>query len=193
MSINTESRAGTSTLPANDAAGPTSGSLGRYRAWVTQHPVAASLLAGLVATHVATIIGYWMPGIGLRELDWNRINGMLYTPEASTDVQFLSGGIFHYLDGIVFSVIFAVLLFPLLKWRSTMVGNLLKGLLFGTVLATISVAFMNPRVYFPDGNVGFFSHNLGWQFILAVYLWHWVFGAHLGAIYNPLEERSADA
>ena len=129
--------------------------------------------------------------IGLPQLDWNRVNGMIYTPTASVDVQFLSGGIFHYLDGLVFSVLYAAALFPLLRWRSTVVGNLLKGLLFGTVLATISCAFMTPRVYFPNQDVGFFSHNLGWQTILAVYLWHWVFGAHLGAIYNPEEERSS--
>ena len=97
--------------------------------------------------------------------------------------------LFHYLDGIAFSVIFAVLLFPLLKWRSTVVGNLLKGLLFGTILATISVGFMTPQVYFPDADVGFFSNNLGWKSALSVYVWHWVFGAHLGAIYNPEEER----
>jgi len=192
MSSSTESIPGKSAFPSssltNDVADRPDGSLGRYRAWVTQHPVAASLLAGLVATHVATIIGYWMPGIGLPQLDWNRVNGMIYTPKASADVQFLSGGVFHYLDGLVFSVLYAVALFPLLTWRSTVVGNLLKGLLFGTVLATISCAFMTPRVYFPDGDVGFFSNNLGWQTILAVYLWHWVFGAHLGAIYNPEEE-----
>jgi hypothetical protein len=195
MSSNTQSILGTGASPAsvltNDLAGLTADASGRYRAWVTQHPVAAALLAGLVATHVATIIGYWMPGIGLPQLDWNRVNGMIYTPTASVDVQFLSGGIFHYLDGLVFSVLYAAALFPLLRWRSTVVGNLLKGLLFGTVLATISCAFMTPRVYFPNQDVGFFSHNLGWQTILAVYLWHWVFGAHLGAIYNPEEERSS--
>lgn len=162
----------------------------RYRAWVSEHPVAAALLGGLVATHVATIIGYWMPGIGLPQLDWNRVNGMIYTPNASPDIQFLSGGIFHYLDGILFSVLYAVALFPLLRWRSTAGGNVLKGLLFGTVLATISCAFMTPFVYYPNADVGFFSVNLGFPTIFAVYLWHWVFGAHLGTIYSP-EERSA--
>jgi len=45
------------------------------------------------------VVGYFMPGIGLPQLDWNRINGMIYTPKASPDVQFLSGGVFHYVDG----------------------------------------------------------------------------------------------
>jgi hypothetical protein len=157
-----------------------------YRAWVSGHRVSAALLAGLVATHMATVVGYFMPGVGLPQLDWNRINGAIYTPKASPDVQFLSGGIFHYVDGIVFTAVFVIAVYPLLGWRSTALGNAVKGLFFGTLLATISCAFMIPRVYFPHAHVGFFSHHLGWKLVLAVYLWHWVYGLHLGLIYNPL-------
>ena len=160
----------------------------RYRTWVSDHRVSAALLAGLVATHMATVVGYFMPGIGLPQLDWNRINGMIYTPKASPDVQFLSGGVFHYVDGIVFTAVFVVSVYPLLRWRSTALGNILKGLFFGTILATISCVFMIPRVYFPDAHVGFFSYHLGWKLILAVYVWHWVYGLNLGMIYNPLAQ-----
>jgi hypothetical protein len=153
--------------------------------WVRDHPAKAALLAGVVATHMATVVGYFMPGIGLPQLDWNRINGTIYTPKASPDLQFLSGGVFHYVDGLVFTALFVVAIYPFLRWQSTALGNVLKGLFFGTILATISVLFMIPRVYFPDAHVGFFSHNLGWKLILAVYLWHWVYGLHLGVIYNP--------
>jgi hypothetical protein len=48
--------------------------------------VSAALLAGLIATHLATVVGYFMPGIGLPQLDWNRINGAIYTPRASPPV-----------------------------------------------------------------------------------------------------------
>jgi hypothetical protein len=167
------------------ARGAPGGGVDRYRAWVSDHRVSAALLAAVVATHVATVIGYWMPGIGLPQLDWNRINGAIYTPNGSPDLQFLSGGVFHYVDGIVFTVVFVVAVYPLLRWRSTTFGNALKGLLFGTVLATISCAFMIPRVYLPDAHVGFFSHHLGWKLLLAVYVWHWVYGLNLGMIYNP--------
>src|SRR6266702_2786008 len=118
-----------------DARAEASGGFDRYRTWVTEHRVSAALLAAVVATHMATVIGYWMPGIGLPQLDWNRINGSIYTPESSPDVQFLSGGIFHYVDGIVFTAVFAVAVYPLLRWRSTALGNTLKGLFFGTILA----------------------------------------------------------
>ena len=178
-------RAHTDSATDRDARSEASGALDRYRTWVTDHRVSAALLAAVVATHMATVIGYWMPGIGLPQLDWNRINGSIYTPNLSPDLQFLSGGVFHYLDGIVFTVVFVVAVYPLLRWRSTTFGNALKGLFFGTILATISCAFMIPRVYFPAADVGFFSHNLGWQLLLAVFVWHWVYGLHLGMIYNP--------
>jgi hypothetical protein len=73
-----------------------------------------------------------------------------------------------------------------LPWRNTERGNLAKGLFFGTVLAIISCGFMVPLVYFPQFHPGFFSLNLGWKVILAIFLWHWVYGLHLGLIYNPL-------
>src|SRR6266702_7952655 len=116
--------AGDSAIRQDFAGGATTeGAVDRYRAWVGDHRVSAAALAGLVATHLATVVGYWMPGIGLPQLDWNRINGSIYTPNASPDLQFLSGGIFHYLDGIVFTVVFVVAVHPLLRWRSTTFGN----------------------------------------------------------------------
>jgi len=73
-----------------DVRAEASGGLDRYRTWVADHRVSAALLAAVVATHMATVIGYWMPGIGLPQLDWNRINGSVYTPNLSPDLQFLS-------------------------------------------------------------------------------------------------------
>lgn len=157
-----------------------------FRRWVTDHPVPAAVLAGLVATHLATVIGYWMPGVGLPQLDWNRVNGAIFTPNQSPNVQFVSGGFFHYADGVVLSVLFALLLHPRLPGRSTPLNNVLKGLAFGTLLTIIALVFMVPRVYLPHGHVGFFSVTLGWKFLLAVFLWHAVYGVHLGAVYNPL-------
>src|SRR5438046_5657095 len=128
-------RAHTDSAFGPDARADASGGLDRYRTWVTDHRISAALLAAVVATHIATVIGYWMAGIGLPQLDWNRINGSIYTPNLSPDLQFLSGGVFHYLDGIVFTVVFVVafLAFPRAKnggdvrtgdaWNGPLVAN----------------------------------------------------------------------
>ncbi len=156
-----------------------------WRVWVRDHLAASALLAGLVATQVATVVGYWLPGIGLPQLDWNRTNGAIFTPGTSASVQFLSGGIFHYIDGLVFAIIFAAGVYPWIPGRATALGNLAKAMLMGTGLALISVLFMIPRVYYPQYHPGFFSLHLGWKLVLAVFVWHWVWGLNLGLIFNP--------
>ncbi|MCK2244620.1 MULTISPECIES: hypothetical protein [unclassified Crossiella] len=166
------------------------GAVRSWRLWATRHRVAAALLAGLVATHVATIIGYWFQGVGLSRLDWNSANGFVYTPFGSAIEKFVIGGVFHYLDGIVFAVVFACALHPLLPWRNTQFGNLAKGLTLGTALAVVSVAFMTPYVYAParGAEAGFLSLDLGWKYIVAVFVWHWIYGLHLALVYNPLPD-----
>ena len=164
-----------------------------WRDWVTAHRLGAAFLAGFIATHIATIVGYWFPSIGLPKADFNTSNGLLYLgpgANASHSVVFWSGAMFHYTDGLIFAVLYAVAFHPAIPIRSTMRGNLLKGLIMGTVLATVVCVWMAPKVY-AIPHAGFFSANLGWKFILAIYLWHWVWGAHLGVVYNPWERRRA--
>jgi len=158
--------------------------IARWRDWATAHRAVAALLAGVVATHIATVFGFMEVGVGLPRLDYMTTNGGLYLPKASPNVQFLTGGLLHYADGIVFAVLFAAVVHPMLPWRSTPIGNILKGMLLGTVLATIVVGFLANYVYYPNAHLGFFAHNAGWKVIFATYLWHWVWGLHLGAIYN---------
>ncbi len=161
-----------------------------WRQWATRHRVAAALLAGLIAVHVASITGFWFGGFGLTRLDWNTANGLVYVPDAEPLPQFIIGGLHHYADGVLFAVIYAIALAPFLPLRSTMLGNLGKGLIFGTVLAIVALAVMTPLVYGParGTEAGFFSVNLGWNYALSVFIFHWVYGLHLGLIYNPLDE-----
>jgi hypothetical protein len=166
--------------------------LTNWRDWVTAHRVAAAILAGFVATHIATIVGYWFPSIGLPKADFNTSNGLLYLgPTAATTghpVVFWSGALFHYTDGIVFAIMYMLAFHPALPWRSSARGNLLKGLTMGTILAVVVCVWMAPRVY-DIPHAGFFSFGLGWKFVLAIFLWHWVWGLHIGVIYNPWDRR----
>jgi len=163
--------------------------IARWREWATVHRAAAALLGGIIATHIATVFGFMETGIGLPRLDWLSTNGVLYLPHGSPQTQLFFGAMFHYTDGIVFAVLYAAAFHPVLPWRSTPTGNILKGMLFGTVLATIAAGFLAERVYYPGLNVGFFANHLGWKSVFAIYLWHWVYGAHLGVIYNVKDGR----
>ena len=162
------------------------------RAIATRHKIATAIVGGLVATHLATMFGYWDHVFGLKVLDWNLGNGFQLLPpktaHASYVTTFLVGGGAHYLNGLCFALLFAFAVHPLIPIRNTALGNLAKGLIWGTVLAIVSAGFMTPYVFEPDAHLGFFSHRAGFLFILAIFIWHWIFGATLGTIYNPLPD-----
>jgi hypothetical protein len=153
--------------------------------------VVAALIGGLVAVHVATIIGLWMGDFGLKRLDWPTANGLVYIPHAGPVALFLVGGLFHYLDGMFFALVFALGLAPHRPFGSGTRGNLMRALAFGLVLSIVALLIMTPLVYAPArGSVaGFFSHNFGWQYIVGNLIFHLVYGLHLGLIYNPSDHR----
>jgi hypothetical protein len=153
---------------------------------VTKHPLGGALLSGFVATHIATVFGFWFHGIGLPDLNWPVANGFVVDPKGSIPVQFALGEFIHGIDGLVFTLIFALFLFPLFKWGNSSAGNMAKALIFSMVLATISAGFLVPYVYYPHFGAGVFASGYGWKTVFAIYLWHVVFGVNLGTMYNPL-------
>lgn len=164
-------------IPADDT-------LPRWRSWVTAHPVAGSLLAGAVATQLATVFGIWFTGFGLPQLNWPAANGSLIIPKASIGAQYFAGELSHFTDGIVFALLFALLFHPLVPVRNTLGGNLIKGIAYGTVLALISAAWWLPAVYAPH-HAGFLSTSFGWKLSFGIFLWHWIYGYFLGTVYCP--------
>ncbi len=162
-----------------------------WRIWVTRHPIAGALLSGFVATHIATLFGFFFPAFGLPQLNWPVVNGHLVLPHASPAVQFVIGDVLiHGLDGVVFTLIYAIVLFPFLSplvgRRVTPMANTVKALIFGLILATMSTGFLNPYAYFPHSGAGLFSTGFGWKLVFAIYLWHIVFATNLGMMYNPI-------
>jgi hypothetical protein len=166
-----------------------SSAVNRWRAQVTQHRVAFALLAGFLATHIATITGYWYPIWHWPKLDYGVLNGIILVPKADPTIQFVIGMIAHYGTGMCFALIYAFLIHPLLPGPNSVPANVLKALGFGMVLATFACLVWIPG-NFPNLHAGFFMHNLGWQTIAATYLWHVFYAVHLGALYSPLPEEA---
>jgi hypothetical protein len=167
-----------------------------WRVFVTERPLAGALVAGFVATHIATVTGYWYSGLnftagkGLPNLGWPAFNGLLLLPDQSPVAQFWAGTVYHLFTGMAFSMIFAFLLFPLFRWPNTVGANIRKALVFALALATISAGWWVPQL-FPQFHPGFFSTSLklngpAWKTIVGIYLWHIIYGLNLGALYSPL-------
>jgi hypothetical protein len=158
-----------------------------WRATIPKHRLSAVLVAAFVSTHIATVTGFWYRIIGLPNLDWPAFNGILLLPNATTNTQFWSGSIYHYMTGICYGIVFAYLIHPFLPFRNTIAGNIGKALIWGVVLATLSALLWVPR-NFPALHPGFFAHNLGAKTVLGIYIWHLVYGLNLGALYSPPPE-----
>jgi hypothetical protein len=182
--MTTLSSAPVSRLPADDT-------LPRWRAWVVAHPVGSSLLAGGVATQFATVFGIWFKGFGLPTLNWPTVNGALIIPTASPGAQYFAGWISHFADGVFFALLFALLFHPLVPLRNTILGNIIKGILYGSVLAIISAAWFVPYVAYPHVGAGIFSSGFGWKLVFGIFLWHWIYGYFLGSVYCPLPRQPA--
>jgi len=176
------------------------GSANRWRVMATTHPLAMALVAGILATHIATITGYWYHGIGLRDLDFPTFNGyLLFRPEMGTEefavfgvplpIRLLYGWTVHLFTGVVFAMVYAVLIQPMLKWRS----NMAKALAWGAVLAIISGLWWVP-VLFNEFDLGFAAWNFdGWKGIVAIFLWHAIWAVNLALFYNPLSDDEISA
>jgi hypothetical protein len=168
-----------------------------WRNWMRLHPVAGPALAGFIATHVATMIGYYLVGIGLPELPWADFNGFFLSTHAeaiSSSGSFFSGYMLHTFDGVVFAILFAALVRSRIPLPNTTLGGIAKGVIWGLVLGLISIGFLIPYVYLRVSHPSGFGGGLkpfsfggpnGWKLPFAVLLWHGIWGAILGQLYRP--------
>jgi hypothetical protein len=161
----------------------------RWRQWVDEHPVLGPALIGLIATQMATIIGYYLKGIGLPPVPWPLYNGALFAPtgEFGSPASFFAGQSIHMVDGVVLAILFVLTLHGRIPLPNTPQGNIGKGLVYGTVLAIISAGFLVPYVYVPKLGYGFFSFGTpdGWKLPASILLFHWSYGFFIGLLYNP--------
>ncbi len=168
----------------------------------------SGIIAAFVATHVATIFGLWFYGARLPKFDFPTLNGYIYLGVPfgfqHPDIAFAVGGVMHYIDGILFGLIFAIVVSPMMGRvvpalaPMTPTVNYVKGLIWGWTLWILSSALWMPLLIgpilspaFPAGfgvNVGPFLTSFGpygVQALLANLLWHTIWGANLGLVFSP--------
>ena len=166
--------------------------------------------AGFVATMIATVSGLWFPGVKLPAFDFNSLNGRL----AFADVAFpqprdewIIGGIIHMIDGVIWALIFGLVISPVLGVLFkplkplTPTVNLVKGIIWGGTLWIISSAFWMPLLIgtllgptFTSGfglscGVGPFLTCFGPYGVQALFtnlFWHMIWGVNLGLLFSPM-------
>jgi hypothetical protein len=170
----------------------------RWRGFVTAHPFGAAAIIGLIATQMSTLVGYFFIGVGLPQLPWPLYNGVLvifnkdFSEFASASTYF-AGQSIHMVDGVVFTMLFAILLHGRLPGPLSPAGDLLKGIIYSVILGLISMGFLVPYVYAPKSGLGLFSFEGPdeWKLPLAILIWHLAYGFFVGTLYSPARNRAA--
>lgn len=173
-----------------------------WRRYVARHKLKVAIIAGLVSTHITTNLGMWYHGLGLPDLNFDLLNGYLVFGNAANAfgkdgfqdpaILTLFGAAVHYGQGVAFALVFAFGIGPLIPIAGTVVGNIVKALIWGAILATLSALWWVPALFpnlaGPGVGAGLFFSNFGpdqLKWIIALYLWHFVYGLNLGLFYNP--------
>lgn len=156
--------------------------------FVNNHRLIGALVAGFAATQLATMFGFWAYGLGLPKLDFATYNGVIL--ERAADIhatphqEWISGMIFHYANGMVFALGYALVIFPWLGKTRTTRSNVTRSLGMGLFLATASCGWWVPALH-QEFHPGFFSTGLGVGTIIGIYVWHIIWSLALGFFFNP--------
>ncbi len=185
-----------SIAPVDTFEGPLAAS-DRWRTFVALHPFAAASIAGIIATQMATLVGYYFIGIGLPQTPWPLFNGALVAPADAYGAvsSYFAGQSIHMVDAVVFTILFAVLVHGRLPGPNTVGGDIIKGIIYGLILGLISMGFLVPYVYAPKQGFGFFSFYTPntWKLPLSIALWHLTYGFLVGTLYSPIRARQTRA
>lgn len=179
----------------------------RWRKFVNDRPIASLILTGAIATQLGTYFGYVFPAVGLPTLPWPMYNGALaqgikgpvwgdyfaadysITGHGATGL-FFTGMALHFVNGIVFAILFGVIARHSLPGKNTNGGNISKGLLYGVIMTIISAGLLVPYAYVPHQGYGLFLFDGpdGWKLPAGILVWHLIYGYFLGALYQPSDD-----
>jgi hypothetical protein len=194
MAVDTSSIPLDITAPVDTFEGPLAAS-DRWRTFVAMHPFAAASIAGLIATQMATLVGYYFIGVGLPQTPWPLFNGFLVAPSDAygTVASYFAGQSIHMVDAVVFTILYAVLVYGRMPGPNSVGGDIAKGIVYGLILGLISMGFLVPYVYAPKQGFGFFSFYTAntWKLPLSIALWHLTYGFLVGTLYSPIRARQS--
>jgi hypothetical protein len=182
----------------------------RWQIFVNERPIASLVLAGVIATQLGTYFGYVFPAFGLPVLPWPLYNGILgttftdgasglvnldetFAPTvlvpafATSGESFFVGNALHFVNGIVFAILFGVLFREDVPIKNTYGGNICKGLIYAVIMTIISAGLLVPYAYVPNQGYGLFLFDGpdGWKLPFAILVWHLIYGLFLGLLYQP--------
>ena len=171
-------------------------------------------MTAFIATQLGTYFGYVFPAVGLPVLPWPLYNGILASSitdgfNAATVVDpatgataipgfavsgdaFFMGHSLHFVNGIVFAVLWGVLFREdVAKWVK---NNIARGLLYGVIMTIISAGLLVPYAYVPEQGYGFFLFEGpdGWKLPFGILIWHLIYGLFLGLLWNPSRSAADD-
>jgi hypothetical protein len=146
---------------------------------------------------------YYGIGISLPSLPFPNYNGLFIpqrqynspqtAPATGNAASFAVSQSIHFINGIVFGLWFAIVVYNKIPTFLPKMKSIQKGLLFAIVQTIISTGFLFPYVYARKLGFGIFSFGdnlLGtnhdhWKLPFAILLWHLIWGAILGYLYDP--------
>jgi len=141
---------------------------------ISNNKLVAGLLAGFIATHIATITGFWYEMFNFPIMDWSRWNGtylvgygnqsaVAYGTGIASDFEvFITGYFLHTFTGMALALAFVFLIHPKLPnmVANPVLDNILKASLWGLFLAVLSFAVIVPLVDSYNNSPGWFSLDL---------------------------------
>ncbi|HSB85705.1 MAG TPA: hypothetical protein VLD86_05320, partial [Ilumatobacteraceae bacterium] len=120
-------------------------------------------------------------------------NGVLFAPTSTygDPASFFVGQSIHMVDGVIFAILFVVLVRARLPLANTTNGNVAKGIIYSVSMAIISAGFLVPYVYAPKSGYGLFSFYSpdGWKLPVSILIFHLVYGYFLGLLCNPPDDE----
>jgi hypothetical protein len=177
----------------------------RWQTWVEKSPILSLFVVGIFATQLATYFGYVFPAVGIPVLPWPLYNGILGTTIADgfngavatdgafavTSDSFFVGHALHFINGIVFAMLWGIMFREdVARWVK---NNISRGLLYGVIMTIISAGLLVPYAYVADQGYGFFLFYGPdtWKLPFGILVWHLIYGALLGLLWNPRDPETA--